>query len=52
MTPNQESKTVILKLNQQDSEVFVEALLNPALPNKALLVAAFLYKKTISNNNF
>lgn len=38
----------ILKLNSEDSEAFVEALLNPPLPNEALLAGAALYRQTIS----
>ena len=41
-------KQPFIKLNREDSEAFVEALLNPPLPNEALLAAALLYKETIS----
>jgi uncharacterized protein (DUF1778 family) len=36
-----------LKLNLQDSEAFVNALLNPPLPNAALKAAASRYKQTM-----
>ena len=35
------------KLSQQDSEAFVEALLNPKPPGKPLLQAAQRYRKTM-----
>ncbi|MFB8790912.1 MAG: DUF1778 domain-containing protein [Potamolinea sp.] len=35
----------ILQLSLKDSEVFVEALLNPAKPNEALKAAALKYKQ-------
>jgi uncharacterized protein (DUF1778 family) len=39
-----------LKLNQEDSEAFASALLNPQQPNEALKAAALRYKKAISND--
>lgn len=41
-------KDQTLKLNSEDSEALVEALLNPPSHNKALLAAAVLYRQTIS----
>jgi uncharacterized protein (DUF1778 family) len=41
-------KSQILKLSLEDSEAFVDALLNPPLPNEALLAAAVRYKQTMS----
>lgn len=38
----------ILKLNLEDSEAFVETLLNPPKPNDALKSAAQQYKQVIS----
>lgn len=35
-----------LKLNREDSEAFVAALLEPSQPNKALRVAASNYKRS------
>jgi uncharacterized protein (DUF1778 family) len=37
-----------LKLSLEDSEAFVNAVLNPPQPNEALKSAALRYKKTIS----
>ena len=37
-----------LKLSQEDSKVFVEALLNPPLPNDALKSAALRYELQLS----
>ncbi|GAB4300104.1 MAG: DUF1778 domain-containing protein [Oscillatoriaceae cyanobacterium] len=37
-----------LKLSQEDSEAFVEAILNPPTPNDALKAAAFRYKQVMS----
>ena len=37
----------ILKLSVEDSEAFVDALLNPLEPNDALKLAALRYKKNI-----
>lgn len=37
-----------LKLSIEDSEVFVDALLNPPKPNEALKAAALRYKQVIS----
>jgi len=37
-----------LKLSLEDSEAFVDALLNPPLPNQALLAAAVRYQQTIN----
>ena len=36
-----------LKLSLEDSEAFVDALLNPPLPNQALLAAAVRYQQTM-----
>ena len=41
-------KNQTLKLSLEDSEAFVDALLNPPLPNKALLAAAVRYQQTMS----
>ncbi len=38
-----------LKLNLEDSQAFVDALLNPPLPNEALKKAALRHKQLISN---
>ena len=38
-----------LKLNLEDSQAFVDALLNPLPPNDALKKAALRHKKLISN---
>ncbi|MFM7603307.1 MAG: DUF1778 domain-containing protein [Pseudanabaena sp.] len=38
-----------LKLSIQDSEAFVDALLNPPKPNQALKSAALYYKQTMSD---
>lgn len=38
-----------LKLNLEDSQAFVDALLNPPLPNEALQKAALRHKQLISN---
>ena len=38
-----------LKLNLEDSQAFVEALLNPPPPNEALKKAALRHKQLISN---
>ncbi len=38
-----------LKLNRDDSEAFVNALLNPPQPNESLKAAALRYKKTITD---
>ena len=38
----------ILKLSFEDSEAFVDAILNPSKPNDALKLAALRYKQTIS----
>jgi uncharacterized protein (DUF1778 family) len=40
-----------LKLSLEDSEAFVEALLNPPRPNDALVAAALHYKQVIQNND-
>ncbi len=40
-----------LKLSLEDSEAFVEALLNPPKPNDALVAAALHYKQAIQNND-
>jgi uncharacterized protein (DUF1778 family) len=37
-----------LKLSGEDSEAFVDAILNPPQPNEALKSAAFRYKKLLS----
>ena len=37
-----------LQLNLEDSEAFVDALLNPPKPNEALKAAALRYKKIMS----
>ena len=37
-----------LKLSLEDSEAFVEAILNPQEPNEALKLAALKYKQTMS----
>jgi uncharacterized protein (DUF1778 family) len=37
-----------LKLSLEDSEAFVNAVLNPPQPNEALKSAALRYKKTLS----
>ena len=37
-----------LKLNLEDSQAFVDALLNPPLPNEALKKAALRHKQLIS----
>jgi uncharacterized protein (DUF1778 family) len=37
-----------LKLSIEDSEAFVEAILNPPKPNEALKSAALRYKQTMS----
>jgi uncharacterized protein (DUF1778 family) len=37
-----------LKLNIEDSEAFVDAILNPPKPNEALKSAALHYKQTMS----
>lgn len=37
----------ILKLSVEDSEAFVDALLNPAKPNDALKAAALRYKQVM-----
>lgn len=36
-----------LKLTLEDGEAFVDALLNPPLPNEALLTAAVRYQQTM-----
>lgn len=36
-----------LKLSLEDSETFVEAVLNPQHPNEALKLAVLKYKQTI-----
>jgi uncharacterized protein (DUF1778 family) len=41
------AKHQTLMLNREDSELFVEALLNPTLPNEALKAAAVRYKQTM-----
>jgi uncharacterized protein (DUF1778 family) len=41
------AKHQTLMLNREDSELFVEALLNPPLPNEALKAAAIKYKQTM-----
>ena len=38
----------VLKLSVEDSEAFVDALLNPPKPNDALKSAALRYKKVMS----
>lgn len=38
-----------LKLNLEDSEAFVNALLNPPPPNEALKAAALRYKQVMDN---
>jgi len=38
-----------LKLNQEESEAFVNALLNPPKPNQALKTACLRYQKIIQN---
>lgn len=38
----------MLKLSVEDSEAFVDALLNPPKPNDALKVAALRYKQVMS----
>jgi uncharacterized protein (DUF1778 family) len=38
-----------LKLNMEDSEAFVDALLNPPKPNDALKSAALRYKQVMSD---
>jgi uncharacterized protein (DUF1778 family) len=38
-----------LKLNQEDSEAFANALLNPPKPNQALKTACLRYQKIIQN---
>lgn len=38
-----------LKLSLEDSNAFVEAILNPPPPNEALKSAALQYKKTMSS---
>lgn len=40
-----------LKLNLEDSEAFVNALLNPPQPNDALKAAAQRYKKEITDGS-
>lgn len=45
--PNNE-KDQTLKLNSEDSEALVDALLHPPLPNEALLAAAVRYQQTMS----
>jgi uncharacterized protein (DUF1778 family) len=40
-----------LKLSLEDSEAFVEALLNPPRPNDALVAAALHYKQVMQNND-
>lgn len=40
-----------LKLSLEDSEAFVNALLNPPEPNDALKAAALRYKQVMSINN-
>lgn len=40
-----------LKLSLEDSEAFVEALLNPPVPNDALVAAALHYKQVMQNND-
>ncbi len=40
-----------LKLSLEDSEAFVETLLNPPRPNDALVAAALHYKQVIQNND-
>jgi uncharacterized protein (DUF1778 family) len=37
-----------LKLSIEDSEAFVDAILNPPKPNEALKLAALRYKQTMS----
>ena len=39
-----------LKLNLEDSQAFVDALLNPPSPNEALKKAALRHKQLISSN--
>ncbi|MGA9379773.1 MAG: DUF1778 domain-containing protein, partial [Phormidium sp.] len=39
-----------LKLNLEDSEAFVNALLNPPSPNEALKTAALRYKEVMEND--
>ena len=41
------AKHQTLMLNREDSELFVEAVLNPPLPNEALKAAAIKYKQTM-----
>ena len=41
----------ILKLNLEDSESFVNALLNPPSPNEALKAAALRYKQVMNKKN-
>lgn len=38
-----------LKLDEEDSKAFVDALLDPPQPNKFLVAAALRYKETIQN---
>ncbi len=38
-----------LNLSRQDSEAFVDALLNPPLPNEALTTAAARYRQAIQS---
>ncbi|MBD3562762.1 DUF1778 domain-containing protein, partial [Planktothrix sp. FACHB-1355] len=38
-----------LKLNLEDSEAFVNTLLNPPPPNEALKAAALRYKQVMNN---
>lgn len=38
-----------LKLDREDSEAFIDALLNPPQPNKSLTAAALRYQETIQN---
>ena len=40
-----------LKLSKKDSEVFVEAILNPSQPSDALRKATSRYKQVIKNDN-
>ncbi len=41
----------ILKLNLEDSESFVNALLNPPSPNEAMKAAALRYKQVMNKKN-
>ncbi|MBW4505250.1 MAG: DUF1778 domain-containing protein [Scytonematopsis contorta HA4267-MV1] len=40
-----------LKLTIEDSQAFVEAILNPAQPNDAIIAAALHYKQVMQNND-